>query len=143
MVVLELVHKPKYQNCFESDFPCAQDPSIPVCYTGLWLIEAYLQSLKSVVPCVRTQSWLLQTDGRTQLICLRISRWTRVADQYFFALHTYWQNYYTLYEEGMKMLNLYKKKQHVCIAISSTAYTTVDCITVDTHFHWKKGYTNS
>ena len=58
---LELVYNPKYQICCESDFPCAQD--LPIWFiwdvrdpvdryslflipTGLWLIEACVQSLK-------------------------------------------------------------------------------------------------
>ena len=74
---LELAFKPKYQMWCESAM-------CPRCrYTGLVymggtrsrepfsitngprLIEAYLQSLKFVALCVRTQSWLLRTDGRT------------------------------------------------------------------------------
>ena len=60
-------------------YPCAQDPGIPVWFirevldpvdlyspfsipSGIWLIEAYLQSVKFVALCVRTQSL---TDGWT------------------------------------------------------------------------------
>ena len=66
--------------------------------TGLCLIEAYLQSLKFVALCVRTQSWLLRTDGQTDIDkYLRILRWLnvckepRLSGQYFYASHTYWQ----------------------------------------------------
>ena len=79
---LELIYKPKYSIWCESDVPCAQYPSIPIWLiwdvqdlvkrydpfsipTGLWLIEVYLQSLKFIALCVRTQYWLLRTDGQT------------------------------------------------------------------------------
>ena len=78
----ELVYKPKYQIWCESDVPCAQDLSLPIWLiwevpdpvnryspfsipTSVWAIEAYVQIFKSVALCVRTQSCLPQTDGRT------------------------------------------------------------------------------
>ena len=81
---VSIVYKPKNQIWCESDVPCAQDPSIPVWFIsevpdpvnhyslfsitkGIWLKEAYLQSLKSISLWVRTQSWLLRTDRRTHL----------------------------------------------------------------------------
>ena len=76
------MYKPKHQIWYESAFPCAQDPGIPVWFiwevpdpvdryspfsipTSVWVIEAYVQIFKSVALCVRTQSCLPQTDGRT------------------------------------------------------------------------------
>ena len=42
--------------------------------TGLWLVEAYLQSLKSVALCARMQSWLLCTDGQILIKCPSIKK---------------------------------------------------------------------
>ena len=92
---LELVYKPKDQSWCNSDVPCAQSPSLPIWLiwevpdpvdryspfsipTSVWVIEAYVQIFKSLALCVRTQSCLPQTEGRTdrqtQLKCLRILR---------------------------------------------------------------------
>ena len=77
---LEFVHKPKYQIWCELVFPCAQDHGIAVWFiwevldtadrysplsisTGLWLIEAYLQSLKSVA----LDAIVITTDVRTDI----------------------------------------------------------------------------
>ena len=73
-----MVDNPKYQIWCESDVPCAQVPSITIEFiwevpdpvnryspTSVYVIEIFVQIFKSVALCVRTQSCLPQSDGRT------------------------------------------------------------------------------
>ena len=103
----------KYQIWCESDFPCAQDPGIPVCFIweipdpidryspfalpiGLWLIIYNLFAKFDVRSSLHSDVILITTDERTdgqtsiaQMSFFRVDEMSRVSDQYLYALHTY------------------------------------------------------
>ena len=85
-----------------SEFPCAQDPGIPVWFiwevpdpveryspfsipTGLWLIFAKFE----VRSFLRSDVIVITTEGQTDRHSSNVSKESGVSDQYFYASHTY------------------------------------------------------
>ena len=74
--------------------------SSKISVNDIWFFKSYRKVFqKTLIKCRKMHE-----------IFIWISRWSnvskqlRVSHQYFYALQTYWQNLYTLYEEGIKIL---------------------------------------